>query len=173
MAANAPYFQKSQRRMGLLSRCLSLGSPTRDDGGNSRDGRSKCRKTSAGAPTPEVISTESLVRTAGLGSSGPVPSLLEEDENQRIVVSRRVRERASEASPEGCKAVLRQGERAKAERKTKSDDWENGRGTSGSVGALCYPNTESHVGWSEDRPQASAGSTLCQLLLIQHAYDYS
>ncbi len=69
IAAKAPYFQNSHSLMGWLSRCLSLGSPTREEGGTAMED-SKCRNASPSA----VMSAECLVRTAGLNSSGSVTS---------------------------------------------------------------------------------------------------
>ena len=75
---------------------MSLGSPTRAEGGRGTPGYWKCRKASAGLDR----SSESLVRTASLGSSEWIVSEGFPDWNQRMVVV--PREVLGEVSPKQC-----------------------------------------------------------------------
>lgn len=132
IAAKAPYFQNSHSLMGWLSRCLSLGSPTREEGGTAMED-SKCRNASPSA----VMSAECLVKTVGLSSSGSVTSEATRGRSQRMVVTvprlRAVRWASGEgARPDaGNSWVLRQDGRGKMTRGRQSRrNRGNGRETS-------------------------------------------
>ena len=68
-AANAPYCQISRSLNGWDSLCLSLGSPTRADGGRGTHGASKCRRSSFTGSETE-LGRDLTSAFGGLVSSG-------------------------------------------------------------------------------------------------------
>ena len=144
--------------MGWLSRCLSLGSPTREEGGTAMED-SKCRNASPSA----VMSAECLVRTVGLSASGSVTSEATRGRSQRMVVTvprlRAVRWASRDgARPDaGHSWVLRQDGQGKEARGRQSRRGRgNGRGDEHAPSVHCHTHIgQSHVEQkekSEDQP---------------------